>query len=98
MSITLYNTATRRKEAFAPLDPDNVRMYLCGPTVYDRAHLGYARPVLVFGVLSRLLRLEYGAAHGGPERHGRCLRKGRSCAVSRARLRGLWRAVGAVRG
>mgnify|MGYP001800925416 CR=1 FL=1 len=63
MSITLYNTATRRKEAFAPLDPDNVRMYLCGPTVYDRAHLGNARPVLVFDVLSRLLRHEYGADH-----------------------------------
>ena len=63
MSITLYNTATRRKEAFAPLDPDNVRMYLCGPTVYDRAHLGNARPVLVFDVLFRLLRHEYGADH-----------------------------------
>ncbi|MEM7632712.1 MAG: cysteine--tRNA ligase, partial [Pseudomonadota bacterium] len=62
MSITLYNTATRRKEAFAPIDPDNVRMYVCGPTVYDRAHLGNARPVLVFDVLYRLLRHEYGAA------------------------------------
>ena len=62
MSITLYNTATRRKEAFAPIDPDTVRMYVCGPTVYDRAHLGNARPVLVFDVLYRLLRHEYGAA------------------------------------
>ncbi|WP_415402685.1 cysteine--tRNA ligase [Tateyamaria sp. SN3-11] len=61
MSITLYNTATRRKEPFAPLDPENVRMYVCGPTVYDRAHLGNARPVLVFDVLYRLLRHEYGA-------------------------------------
>ncbi|MEO1778447.1 MAG: cysteine--tRNA ligase [Pseudomonadota bacterium] len=60
MSITLYNTATRRKEAFAPIDPDNVRMYVCGPTVYDRAHLGNARPVLVFDVLYRLLRHVYG--------------------------------------
>ena len=60
MTIRLYNTATRSKEAFAPLDPDNVRMYVCGPTVYDRAHLGNARPVLVFDVLYRLLRHEYG--------------------------------------
>ncbi|WP_299597176.1 cysteine--tRNA ligase [uncultured Tateyamaria sp.] len=56
MTIQLYNTATRRKEVFEPLDPDNVRMYVCGPTVYDRAHLGNARPVLVFDVLFRLLR------------------------------------------
>jgi len=63
MPITLYNTATRRKEVFVPLDPDNVRMYVCGPTVYDRAHLGNARPVLVFDVLYRLLRHEYGADH-----------------------------------
>ncbi|MEM9969600.1 MAG: cysteine--tRNA ligase [Pseudomonadota bacterium] len=61
--ITLYNTATRRKEAFAPLDPDNVRMYVCGPTVYDRAHLGNARPAVVFDVLFRLLRHVYGADH-----------------------------------
>ncbi|WP_299370017.1 cysteine--tRNA ligase [uncultured Tateyamaria sp.] len=59
MDIQLYNTATRRKDAFAPIDPDNVRMYLCGPTVYDRAHLGNARPVLVFDVLFRLLRAAY---------------------------------------
>jgi len=61
MNITLYNTATRRKEVLDPIDPDNVRMYVCGPTVYDRAHLGNARPVLVFDVLYRLLRHEYGA-------------------------------------
>ena len=60
MSIQLYNTATRRKEAFQPLDPGNVRMYVCGPTVYDRAHLGNARPVLVFDILFRLLRHVYG--------------------------------------
>lgn len=59
-TIQLYNTRTRRKEEFAPLDPDNVRMYVCGPTVYDRAHLGNARPVVVFDVLYRLLRHVYG--------------------------------------
>ncbi len=59
--IRLHNTATRRKEEFTPLDPGNVRMYVCGPTVYDRAHLGNARPVVVFDVLYRLLRHLYGA-------------------------------------
>ncbi|MBM7067323.1 cysteine--tRNA ligase [Actibacterium sp. 188UL27-1] len=62
-AIQLYNTATRRKEALEPLDPQNVRMYLCGPTVYDRAHLGNARPVLVFDVLYRLLRHRYPQAN-----------------------------------
>ena len=61
--IRLTNTRTRRKEAFEPLDPGNVRMYVCGPTVYDRAHLGNARPVIVFDVLYRLLRHVYGADH-----------------------------------
>ena len=59
--IKLHNTATRRKEVFTPIDRDNVRMYVCGPTVYDRAHLGNARPVVVFDVLFRLLRHVYGA-------------------------------------
>ena len=63
--LQLHNTATRRKEPFQPLDPDNVRMYVCGPTVYDRAHIGNARPVIVFDVLFRLLRHIYGAAHVG---------------------------------
>ena len=58
--IRLTNTRTRRKEEFVPIDPANVRLYLCGPTVYDRAHLGNARPVLVFDLLVRLLRHEYG--------------------------------------
>ncbi|MDJ0638182.1 MAG: cysteine--tRNA ligase, partial [Paracoccaceae bacterium] len=58
--ITLYNTATRSKERFDPIDPDDVRIYVCGPTVYDRAHLGNARPVVVFDVLFRLLRQVYG--------------------------------------
>ena len=57
MSLRLYNTLTRTKEEFVPLDPANVRMYVCGPTVYDRAHLGNARPVVVFDVLSGERRL-----------------------------------------
>ena len=61
--IKLYNTRTRQKETFAPIDPDNVRMYVCGPTVYDRAHLGNARPVVVFDTLFRLLRHVYGPDH-----------------------------------
>jgi len=61
--LTLYNTLTRRKEAFEPLDPKRVRIYVCGPTVYDFAHIGNARPVVVFDVLFRLLRQQYGAEH-----------------------------------
>jgi cysteinyl-tRNA synthetase len=62
-TIKLHNTKTRKKEVFTPIDPENVRMYVCGPTVYDRAHLGNARPVVVFDVLYRLLRHVYGAEH-----------------------------------
>jgi cysteinyl-tRNA synthetase len=62
-TIKLHNTRTRKKEVFAPIDPENVRMYVCGPTVYDRAHLGNARPVVVFDVLFRLLRHVYGPDH-----------------------------------
>jgi len=61
--LRLYNTLTRTKEAFAPIDPLNVRMYVCGPTVYDFAHIGNARPVIVFDVLFRLLRHLYGDDH-----------------------------------
>jgi len=61
--INLYNTLTRKKEPFAALDPKNVRMYVCGPTVYDFAHIGNARPVVVFDTLFRLLRHVYGAGH-----------------------------------
>ena len=61
--IHLNNSRTRRKEPFTPIDPANVRMYVCGPTVYDRAHIGNARPVVVFDVLYRLLRHQYGADH-----------------------------------
>ena len=63
MPLSLYNTLTRRKEAFAPIDAANVRMYVCGPTVYDNAHIGNARPIIVFDVLFRLLRHIYGADH-----------------------------------
>ncbi|HKG75515.1 MAG TPA: cysteine--tRNA ligase, partial [Aestuariivirgaceae bacterium] len=63
MSLKLYNTLTRRKEDFAPEDPANVRLYVCGPTVYDFAHIGNARPVIVFDVLFRLLRRIYGENH-----------------------------------
>ncbi len=59
-TIRLHNSKSRKKEDFVPIDPTNVRMYVCGPTVYDRAHLGNARPVLVFDVLYRLLRHVYG--------------------------------------
>ena len=61
--LRLHNTLTRRKETFAPIDPEAVRMYVCGPTVYDFAHIGNARPVIVFDVLFRLLRHLYGADH-----------------------------------
>ncbi|GAB5506523.1 MAG: cysteine--tRNA ligase [Rhizobiaceae bacterium] len=61
--LTLYNTLTRAKEGFAPIDANNVRMYVCGPTVYDYAHIGNARPAIVVDVLYRLLRHLYGADH-----------------------------------
>src|SRR5690348_17592200 len=63
MPLRLYDTLTRQKRAFVPLDPGNVRMYVCGPTVYDFAHIGNARPVIVFDVLFRLLRHIYGPEH-----------------------------------
>ena len=63
MPLRLYNTLTRTKEEFKPLNAENVRMYVCGPTVYDFAHIGNARPVIVFDVLFRLLRHLYGAEH-----------------------------------
>ena len=63
MALKLYNTLTRKKEPFVPLDPSNVRIYVCGPTVYDFAHIGNARPVIVFDVLFRLLRHLYGESH-----------------------------------
>ena len=63
MSLKLYNTLTREKQEFIPLDADNIRMYVCGPTVYDYAHIGNARPVIIFDVLFRLLRHLYGEDH-----------------------------------
>ena len=59
MSLTLYNTMSARKEAFEPLVPDTVTMYVCGPTVYNLAHIGNARPVVVFDTLFRLLQTHY---------------------------------------
>ena len=63
MELRLHDTLTRQKRRFEPLDPARVRMYVCGPTVYDFAHIGNARPVIVFDVLFRLLRHLYGADH-----------------------------------
>ena len=63
MPLSLYSTLSRSKEVFTPIDAANVRMYVCGPTVYDLAHIGNARPVIVFDVLYRLLRHIYGEAH-----------------------------------
>ena len=68
-ALHLHNGLTRRREAFRPVDPDHVRMYVCGPTVYDLAHLGNACPVVVFDVLARLLRHD--------QSPGRALRAGR---------------------
>src|SRR5271154_1529099 len=63
MTLRIHNTLTRTKEVFTPIDPKNVRMYVCGPTVYDYAHIGNARPAIVFDVLFRLLRHFYGPGH-----------------------------------
>lgn len=63
MDLRLYDTLTKEKRPFQPIDAANVRMYVCGPTVYDFAHIGNARPVIVFDVLFRLLRHVYGEKH-----------------------------------
>lgn len=63
MTIHFHNTLTNKKEEFTPIDAERVRMYVCGPTVYDYAHIGNARPVVVFDVLYRLLRDVYGEDH-----------------------------------
>ncbi len=59
MTLKIYDTLSRVKTDFIPLDPKHVRMYVCGPTVYDHAHIGNARPVVIFDILSRLLRSHY---------------------------------------
>jgi hypothetical protein len=59
--IRLHDTMAREKRAFAPADPKRVTMYVCGPTVYNRAHIGNARPAVIFDVLARLLREVYGS-------------------------------------
>src|SRR3954466_2568126 len=63
MMLRLFNTLSKTKEDFAPLDAKNVRLYVCGPTVYDFAHIGNARPAIVFDVMFRLLRQVYGESH-----------------------------------
>src|ERR1700677_4324672 len=63
VALAFFDSSRREVVSFAPIDPANVRMYVCGPTVYDEAHIGNARPVVVFDVLFRLLRAVYGAAH-----------------------------------
>ena len=63
MSLTFYSTLTRTKQPFAPIDPARVRMYVCGPTVYDYAHIGNGRAAIVFDLLCRLLRQVYGERH-----------------------------------
>src|SRR3974390_3241514 len=63
MELRLYDTLTKTTAPFRPLDPTCVRMYVCGPTVYDFAHIGNARPIIVFDVMFRLLRQLYGADH-----------------------------------
>src|SRR5271157_2282212 len=61
--IRLFNTLTKRKETFVPLEPQNVRLYACGPTVYDHLHIGNGRMLVVFDMLFRLLRHVYGNDH-----------------------------------
>src|SRR6476620_900208 len=63
LKLRFTNTLTRAKEDFVPIDTGNVRMYVCGPTVYDFAHIGNARPAIVFDLLFRLLRHVYGETH-----------------------------------
>jgi len=63
MTLRLFNTLSKEKETFVPIDAQHVRMYVCGPTVYDFAHIGNARPVIIFDLLFRLLRFFYGARH-----------------------------------
>jgi len=59
MSLKLYNTKTKQEEIFVPIDEDRISMYVCGPTVYDYAHIGNARPAVIFDILYRLLKTKY---------------------------------------
>ena len=63
MTLFLYDTFSKSKREFRPIDPKNIRMYVCGPTVYDYAHVGNARPVIVFDTLFRIMRHSYGVDH-----------------------------------
>ena len=63
MPLQIYDTFSNEKKLFEPIDPSNVRMYVCGPTVYDFPHVGNARPVIVFDLLFRLLRRIYGVGN-----------------------------------
>ena len=63
MDYQFYDTYSNSKKIFSPLDPTNVRMYVCGPTVYDYAHVGNARPVIVFDIVYRMLKFKYGEDH-----------------------------------
>ena len=63
IDLRFHNTLTRRKEVFTPFDAANVRVYACGPTVYDNLHIGNGRMLIVFDVLFRLLRHVYGESH-----------------------------------
>ena len=69
MSLVIYNTLSREKEPFVPLQPEHVRLYVCGPTVYDYVHIGNARPVVAFDVLYRLLQAALSARHLRAQHH-----------------------------
>src|SRR6202048_4612355 len=69
MELKLYDTLTRQKRRFDPIEPTRVRLYVCGPTVYDFAHIGNARAVVAFDLLYRVLRHEYGENHVTHVRH-----------------------------
>ena len=83
-NLTVYNTLTRQKEPFAPLNPQNVRMYVCGMTVYDYCHLGHARVLVVFDMIARWLR-----QHGYPLTYVRNITDIDDKIIARANERGI---------
>ena len=90
MELKIYDTLTRDKRTFVPLDRERVRMYVCWPTVYDFAHIGNARPLIVFDVLYRLLRHVYGAASSPKRPTGTSrttLRRSAACRRPSSRVR-----------